>query len=148
MLLGFLMKWLWPNLKIKWASRCSWPICACGKLVAGRFRFARTGPDNFCTQACFWTRSAWPQPDKAIQNQISSGPVSQNNIRAVCAKTEPNRIEQTCSGPVVFSGPDPFGHSSVSTLRGHPEPNRIRSGFAQYDSGHLWKNGAESDAGN
>ena len=79
------LKWLWPNLKIKWASRWPWPICVCWRQVAGRFRLARTGPDNFWTQACFWTRSVWPQHDKAAQNRISSGPVSQNNIRAVCA---------------------------------------------------------------
>ena len=50
-----------------------------GKLVAGRLRSARTGPDGSCTPACFQTRFVRPNLGQAIQ--IGSGPVLYNMIR-------------------------------------------------------------------
>ena len=46
----------------------------CWKLVAGRFHFAKTGPDDSCTPAFFWTGSVWPQPDSRLEpNRIWVG---------------------------------------------------------------------------
>ena len=43
----------------------------------------------------------------------------------------------------LASGPDPFGQTLTQSAR----TNRIRAGFAQYDSGRLWKKTTESDSG-
>ena len=67
-----------------------------------RKRLAGTGPEDSCTLACFRSESVWPQPDMATQNQIGSGSVSHNMIRAVCGITRPNRMRETVSWPVAF----------------------------------------------
>ena len=67
-----------------------------GKLVAGRLRPARTGPDDSCTPASFQTRCVWPNPDQAIQ--IRSGSVLRNMIHAFFGKTELKRMREVGSG--------------------------------------------------
>ena len=53
---------------------------------------ARSGPDDFCTLACFGTGSVWLKPDTVSQNQnlMGSGLVLHNVIRDICRRMEPS----------------------------------------------------------
>ena len=93
----------------------------CRKLEAGQFHFARTGPNDFCTPVCFRNGSSWPQPDKAIQNQIKTGRFGSEWLSG-CGKTDPVRKKsgvQKSSGLVLAKRNRPA--SSV------PHPIRFRS---------------------
>ena len=41
-----------------------------GKLVAGQLCFARIGPDDSCTLACFQTRCIWPKHDRQFKSDL------------------------------------------------------------------------------
>ena len=52
----------------------------------GSEALVRSGPDDSCTSACFRTGTVQPKPDAVSQNQIRSGLVLYNLIRAVCGR--------------------------------------------------------------
>ena len=56
-------------------------------------------------------------------------------------------ISQKRAGWFLHTGLLPDRIRLAKTWRSQPEPNRIQAGFAQYDSGHLWKNATESESG-
>ena len=64
-------------------------------LDVGRLRFARTRPDDPCTQTCFQTRCAWPRPNQAIQT--GSGPPWKNRAESDAGR----QIRHIRSGPTV-----------------------------------------------
>ena len=110
------------------------PINMPDQIRLGSEALARSGPDNCCTPALFRTGSVWPKPDTVSHNQIGSGLVLHNVIRAVC-RTE-YKSRNLVAGAVVFwqkpgpmilahwlsSAPDPFGQNLTS------HPDLIRSG--------------------
>ena len=51
---------------------------------------ARSGSDDSCTLACFWTGSIWPALDTVSQNQTGSRPVLHSMIRAICGRMPPS----------------------------------------------------------
>ena len=69
------------------------------KLVVGWLVFVRPGPDDSCTQACFWTRCIWPKPDQAIQ--VRSGLVFNTMTQAFFGRTELNQMQHIWSGPIL-----------------------------------------------
>ena len=109
----------------------------CRKLEAGQFHFARTGPNDFCTPVCFRNGSSWPQPDKAIQNQIKTGRFGSEWLSG-CGKTDPVRKKsgvQKSSGLVLAKRNRPA--SSV------PHPIRFRS--SKVSLSHTVRNQPRSD---
>ena len=80
------------------------PSLRVGKLVAGRLRSARTGPDDSFTLACFRASCVWPKPDKAIQ--IGSGSVLHTMFKKEkkekgSNRTREVRIRHIRPGPIL-----------------------------------------------
>ena len=129
----------------------------CWKLVAGRFHFAKTGPDDSCTPAFFWTGSVWPQPDSRLEpNRIWVGFVQYDPDCLWKNGTESDVGHWKRGGSIL---PDPGPKSSahrVFFLTGsvlpqpdsHSEPNRIWAGFDLILDGfvRLWPRGSVLEA--
>ena len=82
-----------------------------GKLVAGRWRFARTGPNILCSPMYFPTRCVWPKPDQVMTrrcNHMESGPVFNKILDpGLFRRTEPNPMPQLA---VTQALPNLFQH--------------------------------------
>ena len=93
--------------------------------------FARSGPDDSCTLACFRAGSVWPKPDTVRQNQIRSRLVLHSMIQAICGRTQPglkvgNWQQASCIlpelGPLILAhqlacGLDVFGQNMTRPSR-------------------------------
>ena len=101
------------------------PVNVLDPIRIGSEALARSGPDDSCTPACFRTRSIWLKPDPVTQNQIRSGPILHNMIRAVCGRTQLSlkvggMMSLSCQ---LTSGPDAFGQNLTKPSR--LDPSRL-----------------------
>ena len=129
---------------------------------------ARSGPDDSCTPACFWTRSVRPKPDTVSQHQTGASLVLHSMIQAVCGRMQPslkagNWSRACCilpeTGANGFCTPACFRtgciwpkpdqaiqirselglHSMVQAFSGKTEPNWMREvGSGIYNSAIFW----------
>ena len=93
---------------------------------AGRLRFARTGPNEFCTG------SIWLQPDMAIKNQIAQydpGCLWKNRLASDAGKLEVGRLrfdgtrtDDSCTPALCFQNRSVWPQPEMAIR------NRIRSG--------------------
>ena len=67
-----------------------------GKLVAGQLHSARTGPGDYCTLACFWTRCIWPKP-----YPCTIWLPLHNMIQTFFKRMEPNQMQKVGSGQIL-----------------------------------------------
>ena len=114
-------------------------------------------PDDSRTLACFQTRSIWSKPYVVNQNQIGSGLVLYNLIRAICGRMQPSLKvgnwqwaccilpelgpDDSCTpacfrtrhvwpkpGPAIQTGYGPVLHSMIQAFFGRTELNWIQEG--------------------
>ena len=113
---------------------------------------ARSRPDDFCTPACFQTRSMWPKPDSQPElNWISAGfaqyypgclwknGTAFESWKLVAGQLHPAR---NWARWFLHTSLLPDQMHLAKPRPGHPDGTWVS--FAQCDLCLLWKNGAET----
>ena len=85
-------QWKTPSIVITAGQTASyglmWSYSHPGRI--GWKALARSGPDDSCILACFWTGSIWPKPGTISHNETGSGLVLYAIIRDICGRMQPS----------------------------------------------------------